>query len=118
MEQTNGFFRRFLFVMFEVTIPEWKKNPNLAKEIIEDELSGVFNWVLEGLQRILEPGRQGFTYSAQKIDKANREFERTVTVLLCLCQKNIYSLQVQNIETQKSCIMNTSFSVRKIAMVL
>ncbi|WP_299234888.1 phage/plasmid primase, P4 family [uncultured Bacteroides sp.] len=75
MEQTNGFFRRFLFVMFEVTIPEWKKNPNLAKEIIEDELSGVFNWVLEGLQRILEPGRQGFTYSAQ-IDKANRDFER------------------------------------------
>ena len=75
MEQTNGFFRRFAFVPFNVTIPEWKKNPNLAKEIINEELSGIFNWVLEGLRRILEPGRQGFTYSAH-IDRANREIER------------------------------------------
>lgn len=75
MEQTNGFFRRFLFLLFDVTIPEWKKNPNLAKEIISEELSGIFNWVLEGLQRILEPGRTGFTYSAL-IDKTDREIER------------------------------------------
>ncbi|MTU30695.1 DNA primase family protein [Parabacteroides merdae] len=89
MEQTNGFFRRFLFIFFNVTIPEWKKNPNLAKEIINEELSGIFNWVLEGLRRILEPGRQGFTYSAH-IDRANKELERNSnSVALFMCEENL-----------------------------
>ncbi|MGI8542824.1 MAG: DNA primase family protein [Aridibacter sp.] len=56
VEHTNAFFRRFLIMPFDVTIPESEQNKNLAKEIIEAELSGVFNWILEGLQRLLEQG--------------------------------------------------------------
>jgi putative DNA primase/helicase len=56
VEHTEAFFRRFLIVPFDVTIPQEQRNPNLAKEIIETELSGVFNWVLNGLQRLLEQG--------------------------------------------------------------
>ncbi|MBK8810465.1 MAG: DNA primase [Acidobacteria bacterium] len=53
-EHTEAFFRRFLILPFDVTIPEEKRNPNFAKEIIKDELSGVFNWVLSGLQTLLQ----------------------------------------------------------------
>ena len=53
-EQTHAYFRRFIFLDFDVTIPEEKQDKNLAKKIIAKELSGIFNWVLEGLNRILE----------------------------------------------------------------
>lgn len=54
VEFTNAFFRRFIIIPFQVTIPENEQNKNLHKEIIEGELPGVFNWVLEGLNRLLE----------------------------------------------------------------
>ena len=54
VEHTNAYFRRLLIVLFEVTIPEAEQDKQLAKKIIESELSGVFNWVLQGLDRILK----------------------------------------------------------------
>jgi len=53
VEQTVAFFRRLLIIPFDVTIPENEQDKELAKKIIADELSGVFNWVLEGLNRLL-----------------------------------------------------------------
>lgn len=61
VEQTTAFFRRFLIVPFEVTIPEDKQDKQLAQKIIRNELSGVFNWVLEGLKRLLN--QKNFTQS-------------------------------------------------------
>ena len=46
---------------FEVIIPDEKQDKNLAKRIISKELSGIFNWVLEGLDRLLK--QQQFTES-------------------------------------------------------
>lgn len=54
VEQTNAYFRRFLIIPFDVTITDDKKDVDLAKKIITNELSGVFNWVLEGLNRLLK----------------------------------------------------------------
>jgi putative DNA primase/helicase len=51
-EHTTGFFRRFLIVPFDQTISEDEKDPQLARKIIESELSGVFNWVMAGLRRL------------------------------------------------------------------
>lgn len=53
VEHTEGFFRRFLILEFDQTIPPERQNPNLAKEIIETELPGIFNWVVAGHQRLL-----------------------------------------------------------------
>ncbi|GAB3719821.1 hypothetical protein GCM10027592_63460 [Spirosoma flavus] len=53
-EQTPAFFRRFAIVPFDVTIPESKQDRQLASKIIQSELSGVFNWVIGGLKRLLE----------------------------------------------------------------
>jgi len=49
VEHTNAYFRRFLIIPFDVTIPPQEQDKRLHTKIIEKELSGVFNWVLEGL---------------------------------------------------------------------
>ncbi len=54
VEHTNAYFRRFLIIPFDVTIPEHEQDKQLHTKIIENELSGVFNWVLEGLNRLLD----------------------------------------------------------------
>jgi putative DNA primase/helicase len=74
VEHTNAFFRRFLIIKFDVTIPEEKRNPKLADEIIETELSGVFNWLLDGLQRLLKQG--GFS-ECQAIQTAVDEYRHS-----------------------------------------
>ena len=61
VEQTHAFFRRFLIIAFDVTIPEAEQDKQLSQKIIKSELSGIFNWVLDGLNRLLKQGN--FTYS-------------------------------------------------------
>jgi putative DNA primase/helicase len=73
-EQTDAYFRRFLIVPFEVKISDEDKDPNLAAKIIKKELPGVFNWVLEGLQRLVV--QQKFT-DCEKSAKAIEEFRRS-----------------------------------------
>lgn len=57
VEYTNAYFRRFLIIPFDVTIPPQEQDKQLHSKIIETELSGVFNWVLQGLNRLLEQER-------------------------------------------------------------
>jgi putative DNA primase/helicase len=52
-DHTNAYFRRLLIVPFRVTIPENEQDKTLAQKIIKNELPGVFNWILEGLKRLL-----------------------------------------------------------------
>ena len=54
VENTNAFFRRFIILPFRVTIPPNKQDKELSQRIIESELTGVFNWVLNGLTRLLQ----------------------------------------------------------------
>jgi putative DNA primase/helicase len=54
VEHTPAFFRRWLIIPFDVVIPENEQDKELHTKIIESELSGVFNWVLQGLYRLLE----------------------------------------------------------------
>lgn len=57
VEHTNAYFRRFLIVPFEVTIPENEQDKRLAEKVISNELPGVLNWVLIGLSRLLKQGK-------------------------------------------------------------
>lgn len=61
-DMSDGFFRRCLIIPFNQTIPEWERDKLLAKKIISSELSGIFNWVLEGRKRIEK--NQSFTESS------------------------------------------------------
>jgi len=66
VEHTNAYFRRFLIIPFDVTIPEHEQDKNLHTKIIENELSGVFNWVLEGLNRLLKQKKFSECKAAQQ----------------------------------------------------
>jgi len=56
-DQSTGFWRRFDIVPFGVEIPERERDADLTKRIIKHELSGVLNWALEGLIRLLARNR-------------------------------------------------------------
>jgi putative DNA primase/helicase len=66
VEHTNAYFRRFLIIPFDVTIPPHEQDKNLHTKIIEKELSGVFNWVLQGLNRLLEQKKFSNCEAAQQ----------------------------------------------------
>lgn len=56
-DTSDGFWRRMEIVPFPVTIPECEREPELARNIIRDELEGVLLWALQGLERLLARGR-------------------------------------------------------------
>jgi len=82
VELTDGFFRRLLIIPFRVQIPEEEQNPDLAKEIIASELSGVFNWVLTGLSRLLKQRKFSKSPIVQGLVKEYRTECDTVAMFL------------------------------------
>ena len=73
VEHTRAYFRRFLIVPFDVAIPEEEQDKQLHHKIIDTELSGVFNWLLEGLHRLLKNKR--FT-PCDAVRKASEDYEK------------------------------------------
>jgi putative DNA primase/helicase len=78
VEQTHAYFRRFLIIPFEVTIPPERQDKELAKIIIASELAGVFNWVLQGLSRLLEQKDFSLCVASNKIVEAYKRETDTV----------------------------------------
>ena len=73
VEHTNAFFRRFMIIGFDVTITDDKKDTQLANKIINNELSGVFNWILQGLDRVLK--QKNFS-KCKAIANARSDYEK------------------------------------------
>lgn len=71
-EQTNAYFRRFLIINFDQTIPENEQDKELSNKIVETELSGVFNWVLSGLERLLK--QRNFS-ECTAVNEARKQYE-------------------------------------------
>lgn len=72
-EITKGYFRRYLIIPFEQFIPEEKQDKKLATKIINSELPAIFNWIIEGMYRLLE--NKDFTFS-EKIEAIQKEYEK------------------------------------------
>lgn len=84
VEHTNAYFRRFMIINFDVTIPEEKQDKQLPNKIIQNELSGVFNWILTGLDRVLE--QKNFS-KCQAIENARSDYEKqSDSVQLFICE--------------------------------
>lgn len=81
-EQTNAFFRRFIIIPFTETIPEAEQDKNLAQKIIASELSGIFNWVLQGLDRLI--ANENFTESVAVRDAVSSYRKESDTVQMFL----------------------------------
>lgn len=88
VENTNAFFRRFLIVPFIVTIPENEQDKELANKIISCELSGIFNWVLEGLTRLLK--QKNFSYS-KIVSEYRNEYEKQSDSVRLFLEESGYS---------------------------
>ncbi|MFZ4538654.1 DNA primase family protein [Propionivibrio sp.] len=56
-DQSAGFWRRWDIVPFDISIPAANRDSQLAETIIRQELSGVLNWAIRGLMRLLARGR-------------------------------------------------------------
>jgi putative DNA primase/helicase len=72
-DMTDGFMRRWIFLNFNhiFDATNGKCNPNLRQELTtQEELSGVFNWSIEGLQRLLANGR----FSDNRSTEENRKY--------------------------------------------
>ena len=66
VEHTNAYFRRFLIIPFDITIPAEEQDKQLHAKIIEHELAGVFNWAMAGLKRLLTQKRFTQCEAAEK----------------------------------------------------
>jgi putative DNA primase/helicase len=53
-DHQTAYFRRLLIIPFRITIPEAEQDKTLANKIINTELAGIFNWIIEGLKRLLK----------------------------------------------------------------
>jgi putative DNA primase/helicase len=56
--EDDGFWNRWLTVVFPERIPRQEQDPKLTEKLTtDDELAGVLNWAIEGYQRLEEQGR-------------------------------------------------------------
>ena len=78
VEQTGAFFRRFIIVPFEVVITDDEKDPDLAKKIIANEMSGVLNYVVDGVRSLLEEGDFDIPESVREVVEEFRQESDTV----------------------------------------
>lgn len=122
IEHTVAFFRRFIIVPFEITIPEEEQDPQLAQKIIARELSGIFNWILEGLQRLM--ANKGFTYSEKVNQQVDQYKHESDSVCMFLEEEGYQShstknqqLKVLYIEYREYCIMNGHSPLKKINFI-
>lgn len=92
VEHTKGFFRRFLIIPFDQYIEPGKADPKLADKIISDELPGVFNWILEGLQRLI---KQGNFSRCKKSDQALAQYQLESDSVLSYMDESGYKPDIE-----------------------
>lgn len=67
-DMSDGFWRRWAIIKFD---QKPRIIPLLARRIIENELSGVLNWAIEGLKRVLNRGGFGVLPKSIQNEKEN-----------------------------------------------
>ena len=83
-----------MILPFRVTIPKKEQDPDLSKRIIRTELSGVFNWILKGLNRLL--AQKDFTPSGIVQQEVQNYQKQSDTVQLFLDDSNYEIATAQN----------------------
>ncbi len=82
VEHTDAFFRRQIIIPFAVKIDEQKMDFNLSKKIIATELSGIFNLILEGLDRLIMQGNFSTSETINNVLKNYRVESNSVALFL------------------------------------
>lgn len=80
-----AYFNRWMVIRFEKVIE--KKIPNFVATLqTDDERSGLFNWAMEGLERLIANGR--FSYSSDAMD-TKKEMMRSGSSVAVFCAENL-----------------------------
>lgn len=88
MDYSAGYFRRLLIVPFSVEIQKEKQDKTLASKIAAKELSGVLNWILDGMRRLIKT--QEFTDS-ESILRQISEYRMTCDNVSMFMDENNYT---------------------------
>lgn len=84
-DSSDGIWRRMKVIPFFFQVPEEQQDPMLAERICKEELTGIFNWALEGLIRLRRQG--GFTKST-KVEEAVRAHRTECSPVLQFLSEN------------------------------
>jgi len=88
-DSTYAFFSRWLLISFPNTFEGKKCNPNILEELTtQEELSGLFNWSIEGLKRLLTNG--AFTYG-KTIDEVMEQYKTMSDPVYAYCTEFLKS---------------------------
>lgn len=82
-EKTDAFYRRLITVPFNKRIPEHQQDKTLAQRISDTELSGILNWILTGMDRLMQ--NQKFTESANANELLGR-FKTETDAVAAFCE--------------------------------
>ncbi|MEW6069546.1 MAG: phage/plasmid primase, P4 family, partial [Candidatus Thermoplasmatota archaeon] len=86
-DDTSAFFRRWAIINFPNVFEGDKADPKILEKLTtEEELSGIFNWSVEGLKRLLQNGC--FSYSKTTEDVRDL-YERMASPLLAFIKDRI-----------------------------
>lgn len=80
-DHTPSYYRRFVYIRFGVKITKEEMDHSLHEKIIKSELSGVFNWIMEGLRRFIYQGGR-LTESTTMTEEWNKAKEDSDSVAL------------------------------------
>ena len=81
IENTKGFFRRFLFVPFYVEIPEEKQDKTLHEKLLngQDNKAGILNWLLDGAKEVIK--NKGSIFESQESKDVHLKFKNLRTTV-------------------------------------
>ena len=100
IENTKGFYRRFLFIPFEVEIEKSQQDKNLHKKLLQNK-AGILNWLLDGAKEVLEAGE---IFESQETQDFLLHFQSQPTPL----EKFLLSRNV-TVDTKNSILSSTLY---------
>jgi P4 family phage/plasmid primase-like protien len=77
-DRTHGFYRRFDVLRFNRIFKSEEQKPELLQEL-KKEVSGIFNWALEGLERLSQ--QNWIMTKSSYMDDCHNEFKRATNPL-------------------------------------
>jgi len=85
VEHTHGFFRRFLIIPFNETIPDILQDKDLHKKILTDR-AGVLNWIIEGAEEVVKNRK---IFVSAECENFKKEFMKETDSVAMFEEQNI-----------------------------
>ena len=87
-DNTDAFFRRWVIINFPNVFPEDKADKKLFEKITTDkEMSGILNWAIEGLKRLMKQGHFSNTKSTDELREAYIKMSNPLQAFVMDCIK-------------------------------